>query len=94
MFLRWYENMLGTHTHEPTLNLHVLPGGTSLVVDVGMTGPSESPGGFPLSHFAAEIKGEDVGSLPPFELSEGPTVLGAVWLRIKAGKTQEIRRVS
>ena len=85
--------MLGTHTHEPTLNLHVLPGGTSLVVDVGMTGPSGSPGGFPLSHFAAEIKGEDVGALPPFELSEGPTVLGAVWLRIEAGKTQEIRRV-
>jgi hypothetical protein len=40
------------------------------------------------------MKGEDVGSLPPFELSEGPTVLGAVWLRIEAGKTQEIRRVS
>lgn len=60
----------------------------------GMTGPSGSHSGFPLSHFAAEMKGEDVGSLPPFELSEGPTMLGAVWLRIEAGKTQEIRRVS
>jgi hypothetical protein len=40
------------------------------------------------------MKGEDVGSLPPFELSEGLTMLGAVWLRIEAGKTQEIRRVS
>ena len=39
--------VLGTHTHEPTLNLHLLPGGTALVVDVGMTGPSGSPGGFP-----------------------------------------------
>ena len=48
----------------------------------------------PLSHFAAEMKGEDVGSLPPFELSEGLTMLGAVSLRIEAGKTQEIRRVS
>lgn len=48
--------VLGTHTHEPTINLHVLPGGTALVVDVGMTGPSGSPGGFPLAHFAAELK--------------------------------------
>ena len=39
--------VLGTHTHEPTLNLHVLPGGTAFVADVGMTGPSGSPGGFP-----------------------------------------------
>ena len=39
--------VLGTHTHEPTSNLHVLPGGTALVVDVGMTGPTGSPGGFP-----------------------------------------------
>ena len=58
-----------------------------------MTGPSGSPGGFPFSHFAAGMKGEDVGSLPPFELYEGLTMLGAVWLRIEAGKTQEIRRV-
>ena len=86
--------VLGTHTHEPTLNLHILPGGTSLVVDVGMTGPAGSPGGFPLLHFAAEMKGEDAGSLPPFELSEGPTMLGAVWLQIEAGTTREIRRVS
>ena len=86
--------VFGTHTHEPTVNLHVLPGGTALVADVGMTGPSGSPGGFPLVHFAAEFKGEDSGSLPPFELAAGPIALGAVWLRIEAGKTREIERVS
>ena len=86
--------VLGTHTHEPTVNLHVLPGGTALVADVGMTGPLGSPGGFPLVHFAAELKGEDTGSLPPFELAAGPIILGAVWLRIEAGKTREIERVS
>ena len=85
--------VLGTHTHEPTINLHILPGGTSLVVDVGMTGPSGSPGGFPLEHFAARMKGEDSGSLPPFELATGPITLGAVWLRIERGKTVEIRRI-
>lgn len=85
--------VLGTHTHEPTINLHILPGGTALVVDVGMTGPSGEPGGFPLRHFAAGMKGEDSGSLPPFELATGPITLGAVWLRIERRKTAEIKRI-
>ncbi|HLL97768.1 MAG TPA: YmdB family metallophosphoesterase [Rubrobacteraceae bacterium] len=85
--------VLGTHTHEPTINLHVLPRGTALVADVGMTGPSGSPGGFPLDHFAAEMKGEDPTTLPPFELAAGPITLGAVLLRIEGGKTLEIERI-
>jgi calcineurin-like phosphoesterase len=85
--------VLGTHTHEPTINLHVLPRGTALVADVGMTGPSGSPGGFPLDHFAAKMKGEDSASLPPFELAAGPMTLGAVLLRIEEGKTLHIERV-
>ena len=85
--------VLGTHTHEPTINLHILPGGTALVVDVGMTGPSASPGGFPLEHFAARMQGEDSGSLPDFELGTGPIILGAVWLRIEGGRTLEIKRI-
>jgi len=85
--------VLGTHTHEPTINLHILPGGTGLVVDVGMTGPSGDPGGFPLEHFAAKMRGEELGSLPPFELAAGPMVLGAVRLRIEGGRTVEIERV-
>jgi metallophosphoesterase (TIGR00282 family) len=86
--------VLGTHTHEPTINLYVLPGGTALVVDVGMTGPSGNPGGFPLKHFAAKMRGEDFGSLPPFELATGPMTLGAVWLRIERGRTLEIERIN
>jgi 2',3'-cyclic-nucleotide 2'-phosphodiesterase len=85
--------VLGTHTHEPTINLHVLPRGTALVADVGMTGPSGSPGGFPLDHFAAMMKGEDSASLPPFELAAGPMTLGAVLLQIEEGKTLHIERV-
>ena len=86
--------VLGTHTHEPTINLHVLPGGTAFVADVGMTGPSGSPGGFPLTHFAAEMRGEDPAPLAPFELSTGPTALGAVLLRVEDGATLHIERVS
>ena len=34
--------MGGTHTHVPTADERVLPGGTALLTDVGMTGPYES----------------------------------------------------
>jgi metallophosphoesterase (TIGR00282 family) len=33
---------VGTHTHIPTADARVLPGGTAYVTDVGMTGPRES----------------------------------------------------
>jgi 2',3'-cyclic-nucleotide 2'-phosphodiesterase len=34
--------VLGTHTHVPTADERVLPNGTALLTDVGMTGPYES----------------------------------------------------
>jgi metallophosphoesterase (TIGR00282 family) len=34
--------VLGTHTHVPTADERILPGGTALLTDVGMTGPYES----------------------------------------------------
>lgn len=32
--------IFGTHTHVPTADLQILPGGTAYVTDIGMTGPS------------------------------------------------------
>jgi len=34
--------VIGTHTHVPTADERVLPGGTAFITDVGMTGPYES----------------------------------------------------
>ncbi len=34
--------MLGTHTHVPTADEQILPGGTAFQCDVGMTGPHDS----------------------------------------------------
>ena len=34
--------VLGTHTHVPTADERILPGGTAFQCDVGMTGPHES----------------------------------------------------
>jgi hypothetical protein len=42
--LGWYLDgqvtaVVGTHTHVPTADARVLPGGTAYITDVGMTGP-------------------------------------------------------
>ncbi len=42
--LGWYLDgrvtaCVGTHTHVPTADARVLPGGTAYITDVGMTGP-------------------------------------------------------
>jgi len=34
--------VVGTHTHVPTADEIVLPGGTAFITDVGMVGPAES----------------------------------------------------
>lgn len=86
--------VLGTHTHEATCLLHLLPGGTAFVADVGMTAPLGSPGGFPLTHFAARYTGQDWRALPPFALSDGPMTLGAVCLTIEGNTTRAIERIA
>ncbi len=38
--------LVGTHTHVPTADAQILPGGTAYVTDVGMTGAKGAVGGF------------------------------------------------
>ena len=45
--LGWYLDgrvsaLIGTHTHVPTADTRILPGGTAYQTDVGMTGPYDS----------------------------------------------------
>ncbi len=47
MAMGWFLNgrvtaVIGTHTHVPTADSRILPGGTAYQTDVGMTGPYES----------------------------------------------------
>jgi metallophosphoesterase (TIGR00282 family) len=47
MAIGWYldgrvSTVVGTHTHVPTADERVLPGGTAYITDVGMTGPYDS----------------------------------------------------
>ena len=68
--------VVGTHTHAPTADLRILPGGTAFISDVGMTGPYESVIGMakdePLQRFTRRI------TTSRFEAASGPATLCAV----------------
>jgi calcineurin-like phosphoesterase len=50
--------VLGTHTHVPTGDAAILPGGTAYATDVGMTGCEESIIGFDREGFLGMFLGE------------------------------------
>lgn len=66
--------VLGTHTHVPTSDLSILPGGTAYVTDVGMTGCKESIIGFEREDFLALFMGDWRGISVA---TQGPVVLNA-----------------
>ena len=68
--------VVGTHTHAPTADLRILPGGTAFISDVGMTGDYDSVIGMakeePLQRFTRRI------TSARFEPASGPATLCAV----------------
>ncbi len=82
----------GTHTHVPTADARVLPGGTGYVTDLGMTGPRESVLGIRADLSIAKFRGD----LPErYRWADGPTKLEAVLFTIDAatGKCRRAERV-
>ncbi|WP_232766949.1 TIGR00282 family metallophosphoesterase [Geminisphaera colitermitum] len=60
--------VLGTHTHVPTADATVLPGGTAFMCDVGMTGPYASI----LGRTVEPVLGKFIDGMPRrFEIAEG-----------------------
>jgi len=68
--------MVGTHTHAPTADQRILPGGSAFMSDVGMTGDFDSVIGMtkeePLQRFLRKIPSSR------FEAASGPATLCAV----------------
>jgi calcineurin-like phosphoesterase len=85
--------VLGTHTHEPTLPLHLLPGGTALVTDVGMNGPAGGPQGMRADAVAAYVRDPAAGRPGPPGPAGGDFVLAAILLEIENGLTRSLRRL-
>ncbi len=84
--------VVGTHTHVPTADLCILPGGTGYITDLGMTGPDHSVLGV-----KKEIIIEKMMSKLParFELADTPiTLSGALFtLDTDTGKVKEVRQI-
>jgi metallophosphoesterase (TIGR00282 family) len=69
----------GTHTHTPTADQRVLPGGTAFVSDLGMTGPYDSI----LGRRKDRVLKHMLTGMPHyFEVATGDPRLGAVIVRV------------
>ncbi len=69
--------MLGTHTHVPTADERILPGGTGFQCDVGMTGPFESILGRKID---AVLEATLHGVPLPFQVATEDVRLCGTWL--------------
>jgi hypothetical protein len=94
----WYVDgrvsaMIGTHTHIPTADERVLPGGTAYLTDSGMTGPYDSVIGVEKETVIRKFK----TSLPvKMEAAKGMVELRGAVVTIDpaTGRANEIRRVT
>ena len=82
----------GTHTHVPTADTQILPGGTGYVTDLGMTGPSHSVLGIRTELSIAKFRGDIPNR---YQWANGPTKMEAVLFTIDAatGKCRKAERV-
>ena len=82
----------GTHTHVPTADAKILPGGTGYVTDLGMTGPARSV----LGIRPADSINKFLGGIPRrYMAADGPRKLESVLFSIdtETRRCVEVRRV-
>jgi 2',3'-cyclic-nucleotide 2'-phosphodiesterase len=81
--------VVGTHTHVPTADHRILPGGTAFVSDVGMTGDYDSVIGMtkdePVARFLRKIPSSK------FEPATGPATLAALAVETDDGTGLAVR---
>ena len=84
--------VFGTHTHIPTADDRVLPGGTGYITDLGMTGPYDSV----LGRRKDRVLRSLVTSLPnPFDIAEGDLRLCGILVEVSPtdGRALHIERI-
>lgn len=84
--------VLGTHTHVPTADEQILPGGTAFISDVGMTGPYDSI----LGRRVDRVLSTTVTFVPSaFDVATGDPRLGGAIVDLDpiTGQASAIRRV-
>lgn len=94
MAMGWYLDgrvtaVVGTHTHVPTADERVLPGGTAFIGDVGMTGPHAGVIGMDRTGI---IKKFLDGQPARFEVAEGDVQMNAVLIVADVASVNGSRR--
>ena len=81
----------GTHTHVPTADAKILPKGTGMVTDLGMTGPSDSILGLRPELSIKRFRGDLIGKYEP---APGKCLLNSVLFEIdtQTGKCLRVSR--
>jgi metallophosphoesterase (TIGR00282 family) len=85
--------VVGTHTHVPTADFHVLPGGTAYTTDVGMTGPHNSVIGMEKEGVLQRF----LDALPArFVVAEGDVQMNTVLIDVDetTGRARSIERLN
>jgi metallophosphoesterase (TIGR00282 family) len=84
--------VVGTHTHIPTADARVLPGGTAYVTDVGMVGPRDSCIGMDKDVVLQRFR---TGVPNRFVVASGPVTFNSVLVTINSstGRATTIQRV-
>ncbi|HEV2953461.1 MAG TPA: TIGR00282 family metallophosphoesterase [Candidatus Dormibacteraeota bacterium] len=84
--------VVGTHTHIPTNDHRILPGGTAFVTDVGMVGPRDGVIGMDK---VAVLKRFLTGVPHRFEVAAGPVTFNSVLITISrlTGNATAIQRI-
>lgn len=95
--LGWYLDgrvtaIVGTHTHIPTADEHVLPQGTAYITDVGMTGPYDSVIGMEKKTVIEKFLKQTPAR---FDVARGDVRLSAVLIEADdtSGRALSIRRI-
>jgi len=96
--LAWYLDgriccLAGTHTHVQTADERILPFGTALITDVGMTGPYDGIIGVDKELIIERF----ITRMPQkFEVAKGRVQFSAIYLEVddKTGKCTKIERIS
>jgi calcineurin-like phosphoesterase len=84
--------VLGTHTHVPTADEQLMPGGTAFICDVGMTGPYSGI----LGRKLGPVLSAAITNVPaPFDVATDDVRLGGAIVDVDAlsGKATAIERV-
>ncbi len=83
--------VIGTHTHVPTADEQILPGGTAFLSDVGMVGPADSI----IGRDTASVLARFLTGMPQrFKVGHGRTVLDAVIVDVEpSGRATHIQRI-